>query len=158
MTATTTLLTLNQIVAKIQDIATCHGQIREFKFLDGTWDGYSSGVTNAPELLITVADFKRGRRTSAYKFTFYILDDVERSTQNQPEVWSDTALIAEDIIAQLRSDEYGWSVDKDEDIDVQFLSEKFPRAYSGVQFDITITLYKPDDKCQIPFLTTPTTT
>ena len=156
--ATTPTTTLNQIVSSLQSIATNHRQIHGFQFGELP-DLYTSGVSNPVELWVQVDSIKRTRSTSKYLFTFWIVDSVRRGSDAFTEVYSDTAQIAEDVIAQLRHPDYNWTfinVSEDDDIDITFFNEITPERYFGVSFKAAIQLTKADDRCAIPFITEPT--
>ena len=156
--ATTPTTTLNQIVSSLQSIATNHKQIHGFQFGELP-DLYTSGVSNPVELWVQVDSIKRTRSTSKYSFTFWIVDSVRRGSDAFTEVYSDTAQIAEDVIAQLRHPDYNWTfinVSEDDDIDIMFFNEITPERYFGVSFKAAIQLRKADDRCAIPFITEPT--
>jgi len=156
--ATTVTSTLNQIVSNFQSIATNHKQIHGFQFGELA-DLYTSGVSNPVELWVQVDSFNRTRSTSRYSFTFWIVDSVRRGHETFTEVYSDTAQIAEDFIAQLRHPDYKWTVinvGASDDVLVNFFAEITPERYYGVTFSLSIQLIKADDRCAIPFLTEPT--
>lgn len=156
--STTKTTTLNQIVSNLQSIATNHKQINAFSFGELA-DLYTSGVSNPCEMWVQIDSFKRTRNTSKYFFTFWLVDSVRRGYDSFTEVYSDTAQIAEDVIAQLRHPDYNFTVmnvSEDDDIDVSFFNEITPERYYGVTFKLVIQLTKIDDRCAIPFDAEPT--
>jgi hypothetical protein len=158
MTTVTNILTLNQLVNNLQDIADKHYQINDFKYGD-PWEFYSSGVTRAPEMWVTCESVTReGDSVSNFNMKIYIVDNVKTGELNELEVESDTIQIAEDVLAQLRHHGYGWAVDARANVSMNVRTERSPKNLTGVDFNVNIRIRKPDDRCRIPFSTNPITT
>lgn len=150
--AITPIATLNQILDGLEDIADAHGQINTFGKGD-VWEMATSGVTEYPVMWVDLENVTRSKNITAYNFTFYILDLVQKGEGNEWHVLSDTHKIAEDIIAELRHPSWTWNLRRDSDITINNFTEKLDDMLSGVSFQIPIQVVMPDDRCQIPATT-----
>lgn len=151
----TAVTTLNQIVQNLSEIAVKHRQINAFKFGD-PWDFYTSGTTNPVEMWVQVQTASVTRNTITHNFRMWIIDAVRRGELNEIEVQSDTALIAQDVIAQLMNPNYQWAFDLKGTNMLNYFTEHSPYQWAGVYFDFGVKLMYPADRCQIPFTATPT--
>lgn len=154
MTSYSNITTLNQLIANIQEIATQHRQINDFKY-GNTWEHYASGTTNTPELWCNVDTASVGVASTTFTVSFWLVDSVIRGEIDELERHSDLTLIAEDFIAQLRSPEYGWLVDRTAEQSLQYLVEYSPKNLAGITFTINITIKRLDRRCDIPFINQP---
>lgn len=148
------MVTLNQIVQNLNEIANKHLQIHGFKFGD-PWEFYTSGVCDCTELWVTMSPPIASLTTMDYPFTAWLLDGVRRGEVNETEVLSDMILIAHDIIAQLHHPAYPWAFDRNQKFTLSNYTEKTPYKLSGVSFSFTLNTLKPADTCQIPFSSSP---
>lgn len=148
------MVTLNNIVQNLNEIANKHLQIHGFKFGD-PWEFYSSGVCDCTELWVQMQPPVATLTTIEYKFIAWLLDGVRRGEVNETEVLSDMTLIAHDIIAQLHHPDYAWAFDRKKEFTLNNYTEKTPYKLSGVSFDFGLKTLKPADTCQIPFSSNP---
>lgn len=148
------MVTLNNVVQNLSEIANKHLQIHGFKFGD-PWEFYTSGVCNCTELWVQPQPPFVSLTTIDYKFTLWLLDGVRRGEVNETEVLSDQILIAHDIIAQLHHPSYPWAFERSQRFTLNMYTEKTAYKLSGVTFDITLKTLKPADTCQIPFSSDP---
>ena len=149
------ITTLNQIIANLSEIAVQHRQLHNFKFGNPA-EFYTSGVADCAEMWCQVNTATVSRNTMTYSFRVWVLDGVKRGELNENEVLSDMALIANDIIAQLRHPDYDWVIDFADNQTLNFFTEYSPYKWAGVWFDVDIELKYPNNRCAIPFITEPT--
>ena len=154
MTSYSQITTLNQLIANVQEIATQHRQINDFKY-GNTWEHYSSGTTNTPELWCNVESATRNINSTIYTIRFWVVDNVIRGELDELERHSDLVLIAEDIIAQLRNPAYKWLVSRTQSINIDLLVEYSPKNFAGASFSIDVEISKADERCNIPFIAPP---
>jgi len=154
MTSYSNITTLNQLMANIQEIATQHRQINDFKY-GNTWEHYASGTTNTPELWCNVESAQRGISSTTFDVRFWLVDSVIRGEIDELERHSDLVQIAEDIIAQLRHPAYKWRINRDTLFNLDLLVEYSPKNLAGVTFTVSVEVAKGDDRCNIPFVTPP---
>jgi hypothetical protein len=83
----------------------------------------------------------------SFTFSIYLLDRHLVETDAQ-EVLSDMSLVAEDIVARLRTPSNEWITS--DNINVQFFREAEPDYLAGVRLDVTLTLPSINNRCQIP--------
>ena len=155
MPTTTNIYTLNQLIENVRQIATNHRQIHDFYYGD-EWEYLTSGVTQTPSLRIVCPSVVRSSRTTQFNVDFSIYSNVLRTELDETEVESDLVLIAEDVIAQMRKDEYGWIV-SDEGVNIDIRTEHTQKMFTVVTFTLQVLISKPDDRCTIPFDSDPIT-
>jgi hypothetical protein len=144
------ITTLNQLIENIQAIADAHRQIHRFAY-GNTWEMYASGTTVTPEMWCNVSRVQRGINSTTYDVDIWIVDNMMRGETDELERHSDLILIAEDVIAQLRSSSYGWLVDRTDITDINLLVEYSPKNLCGVNFTISMEIKKETDRCDIPY-------
>lgn len=143
------MLSLNQIVQKLQDLQENHGQLNDFYFGDPYEIGASSPVTY-PLMAAVLNPGTLSKRTQSMKLLLIFADLVNKNEDNETEVLSDTQLVAMDIYAQLWEylDENGISLSPDATF--SSFTESWDDEVSGWQLEITIDQFYSRDTCQVP--------
>lgn len=151
-----TVRTLGQIIDQFEEIADQHRQINNFTV--GTADDFAtSGTTQYPAWWVTYESMPLSERQESFTFTFFVVDRVKKDRSNLVTVHSDTKQICRDIVTQIRDPYYEWVSSKD--ISLEAIYEPFHEdELAGWSFTITIGQPFLNDKCEIPFITTPTIT
>lgn len=98
-------------------------------------------------------DAKGGLTT--FNFNIVIADNVKRGEVNELEVESDIQQICEDVLAQLQHHDYRWNVTTQSKITIR--TEKTPKNLTTAEFQVAIRVPKPNNRCAIPFSTSPLT-
>lgn len=101
------MLTLNQILAKIEAVGNAHGQINAVSVGPEYDIAADEGVLSYPLLWIMPDGFDidfQGQDLS-YRFFLAVMDREQLDRSNQMEVLSDTALILMDVLNKLHYDE-----------------------------------------------------
>ena len=141
-------ITVNQIIAIFEDIATNHAQINSFAY-GQAYDIDAQTIVNPPLLWVWVQPSKMGERTITYVFRAWIMDIVnaEGTGTQQDEVQSDTSSILWDIAVLLR-DTYDMQVNFP--IDITPFTEAFNSRFSGWFADYTIEVPRQFGACDAP--------
>ena len=142
------MLTYNQIIKSLNDIADNHLQINSFQY-DSLDNIATSGTIYYPMMFVlvkpaTVVDLKLN-----LNFTIIFCDLVHKGETNMQEVESDMLSIALDVIHELQSPSYTWSFDtKSPKLDP--FGDRFDDEVTGWSMDITLGVPKDMDRCSIP--------
>ena len=141
-------LTLNQIVKTINSLANAHKQIKSVYFGDIA-DYLSRGVENVyPSLYYDLTGGSVQERGVTLNFSLYFFDRMLPEDTNETEVLSDQLEICQDIIAQLRYN--NWEFDEGLNATLTFFTEDTPELLAGVRADITLELPFIANRCQVP--------
>ena len=139
-------MTLNQIVKQITGYGTSHPQINTVYFGDFA-DKLDDAEVVYPAMFYDLESGNFLAKQLSFSFSIYLLDRHLVETDAQ-EVLSDMSLVAEDIVARLRTPSNEWITS--DNINVQFFREAEPDYLAGVRLDVTITLPSINNRCQIP--------
>jgi hypothetical protein len=139
-------MTLNQIVKQITDYGTSHPQISTVYFGDFA-DKLDDADIIYPAMFYDLESGNFLAKQLSFTFSIYLLDRHLVETDAQ-EVLSDMSLVAEDIVARLRTPSNEWITS--DNINVQFFREAEPDYLAGVRLDVSITLPSINNRCQIP--------
>jgi|GEM_PF-1387812 hypothetical protein len=139
-------LTLNQIIKQIQGFGTSHPQLKTVLF------GEFSDKLDSDDILYPAMFFDLGaaaisQKQITYNLSLYILDRHLVET-DALEVLSDTNLIMQDIVAEIRNNSNDWETGFN--IPLTYYREYDPDFLAGVQADIQLTLDSLNNRCQIP--------
>jgi len=150
------MLTLNQIVRRIQKLALNHKQIRNFyfgsvtDFLNDKTTKYASAFLQDQPGVIDPTG-----KTVTYLFKMYFLDlehVSEETGANTLDVQSDMLQVATDIVAEI--DFHGfidWMVSTAANF--VLVREEFDDFVAGVAIDLTIQVPYDKDICAVPNIT-----
>jgi hypothetical protein len=139
-------MTLNQIVKQITSYGTSHPQINTVYFGDFA-DKLDDAEVVYPAMFYDLESGNFLAKQLSFSFSIYLLDRHLVETDAQ-EVLSDMSLVAEDIVARLRTPSNEWITS--DNINVQFFREAEPDYLAGVRLDVSITLPSINNRCQIP--------
>jgi hypothetical protein len=139
-------MTLNQIVKQITSYGTSHPQINTVYFGDFA-DKLDDADVVYPAMFYDLDGGNFLAKQLSFSFSIYLLDRHLVETDAQ-EVLSDMSLVAEDIVARLRTPSNEWITS--DNINVQFFREAEPDYLAGVRLDVSITLPSINNRCQIP--------
>jgi hypothetical protein len=148
-------MTLNQVVALINQIAQGHQQIEDVYFGE-LIDFLSRGEDNIyPSLCyeVTNANISLDGKALSISFSFYFFDRMLPEDADETEVLSDRLSVAQDIVAQLTYNNYEFDVVGG--IPVQFFIEKTSDLLAGVRADIQLELPYLSNRCVVPTTYTP---
>lgn len=143
------MLTLNQIVAKLQTIASNHLQIKTFGFGD-SWELEADGAKESPIMWAIAKGFNIEAKAITYNFTLLFMDLVDKDEANETEVLSDQTLIATDVLSLLdkESESDDFTIIKSNS--AEYFTERFDNEYAGVFIDLGIRVNYLRNNCNIP--------
>ena len=139
-------MTLNNIISQITGYGTSHPQINTVFFGDFA-DKLDDADIVYPAMFYDLESGNFLAKQLSFSFSIYLLDRHLVETDAQ-EVLSDMSLVAEDIVARLRTPSNEWITS--DNINVQFFREAEPDYLAGVRLDVSITLPSINNRCQIP--------
>jgi len=143
------MLTINQIVNKLQEIQEEHAQLNDFRF----GDPFEYGANNPIEYPFLGAALVPGsleKRKQNIKLLLFVADLVNKDESNETEVLSDTQLILLDIYAQLWEYLEENSIELAANATLSDFTERWDDEVSGWQTEITISQFYSRDTCQVP--------
>ena len=152
-------MTHNQFIKLFTDIATNHRDINSFGNGD-LWEYMANEeITRDPVVLwIVLNDDSIVGGVESIKYTFVVMDMVNKDNSNLDEVLSDTLRISKDIIAILRQPYYEDYFEIDKNFQLHDFNEKFDSEFAGWQFDIAFKQPFIYDQCQANISSLPTIT
>ena len=119
--------TLNQVVQTITNLASSHKQIKSVYFGEIS-DYLSRGTENIyPSLFFDLTGGSVNTRSVTLSFSLYFFDRMLPELTNETEVLSDQLEICQDIIAQLRYNNFDF--DEAENVTLSFFTEEIGRAH-----------------------------
>lgn len=141
-------MTLNQLVKTITNLANAHKQIKSVYFGDLS-DYLSRGTENIyPSLFFDLSGGSVGEKNVTLNFSLYFFDRMLPEDTNETEVLSDQLEICQDIIAQLRYNNFEF--DEGLSATLNFFTEDTPDLLAGVRADISIELPYLANRCVVP--------
>jgi hypothetical protein len=141
-------MTLNNLVTTITNLANAHEQIKSVYFGDLS-DYLSRGTENIyPSLFFDLTGGNIQEKSVVLNFSLYFFDRMLPEDTNETEVLSDQLQICQDIIAQLRYNNFEF--DEGLNATLTFFTEDTPDLLAGVKADITIDLPYTANRCVIP--------
>jgi hypothetical protein len=144
------MITLNQIISNLNQIANAHYQINSFGS-GSVVEFATSGITNYPAMWVDHEPSQVQGNAYLHVLKIYVMDRLIKGKKNELELFSDIQQICLDIIAQLNSSIYGWKLVNDNFTLSPFSEPKFDDEDSGYYFDVQLKVPFTYDRCQIPF-------
>lgn len=154
------MVSLNQIVSRIESIADQHYMVKSFEAGDGSQLAEKDA---AGDLLYPLVFLERLSASSTggafyYNFNLVVVDLVQEDRGNEQEVLSDTMQIAQDfVVAMQRLDHFSINDDAflspSQTINYNFISEAYSDRVSGVVANIQIKQGFNYDVCVLPTTT-----
>ena len=129
-------LTHNQYLKLFSDLAIAHKDINSFGAGD-LWEYMANENNITPVTMWVVTDNNALiGKTDKPKYSFVIMDAVDKGENCEDEVVSDTLRIAKDIVALLRQPYYESFFTFEQNITFDNFTERFDSEMTGWQFDI----------------------
>lgn len=152
------MLTLNNLITKLQTIASNHLQINHFGYGD-IWEILEKNSTtpiDMPLMWVVIGNATTANSTMTYNFTVVIGDLVNKDESNELEVQSDTILICKDVISEIKAlaDDDEQDIFFDSNHDTQWtltpFTERFDDELSGWSFEFAIVIPYTNSNCITP--------
>lgn len=148
-------LTLKQIIHRLQVLAQSHYQINHF-FIGDFDEFLANGEVTYPACFVELKPTGRISKTDKmtyFNFTFHFFDLMDIATDsnnNEFEVKSDLASIAQDYMAMLNFSDYqnDWFISTDNNFDIS--KYKLHDLCAGVSVDVQIATSFGSNRCQVP--------
>ena len=140
-------MTLKEVKTLLNNLADDHKQINDFGWGD-VWElGESQSITY-PLMYCTIQNSNVTGKVFNLSLSIIFCDLVFGDNKNEDDVISDQMLICQDIIAQLRSDTFEFTLGNS--VNVNFFNERLSDLVAGVQANITLALPYVADRCAVP--------
>ena len=140
-------MTIKEVKSLLNNLAIDHKQINDFGWVD-VWDlGESKSITY-PLMYCTIQSSNVSGKTFNLSLSIIFADLVFEDEKNEDDVISDQMLVCQDIIAQLRSDTFDFTLNNT--VNINFFTERLSDLVAGVQASITLALPYVADRCAVP--------
>lgn len=140
-------MTIKEVKSLLNNLAIDHKQINDFGWGD-VWElGESKSITY-PLMYCTIESSNVTGKTFNLSLSIIFADLVFGDEKNEDDVISDQMLICQDIIAQLRSDTFDFTLGNS--VNINFFTERLSDLVAGVQASITLALPYVADRCAVP--------
>lgn len=143
------MLSLNQILIKLEEIQTEHAQLNDFYFGHPA-DAEDSGALRYGLMIVQLEDGSLAKRINTTKLNIAICAKVFADESNKAEVLSDTQLIALDVYAQLYEYLDANDIELTPDVPFNPLQAVWDTSVWGWEMVITINQFYSRDTCQVP--------
>lgn len=140
-------VTLNQLIADLQTIATNHEQINSFFFGDIA-DLGSEGSIQYPVFYADVAPSNFTYKVIGLNLQIMVMDIVKKDLANENDVLSDCLQIIEDIIIKLRDPAKVYLIQ--DSINLNPFSDSQGDEVSGWTANFTINIPSTYNECAVP--------
>jgi hypothetical protein len=147
------MLTLKQVIKRLEVLATAHKQINHFLFGDPI-EYLTNGEVKYPACFVTLNNGSIDREEMLTGWSFDILfcdlaNTATKSQESELDVLNDLSLIAEDFKALLGWHEYrDWYIASASPI--VYLKEEFEDVVLAVKMQVKIERVFDSDRCQVP--------
>ena len=144
------MLTLNQIVKKLETFANDHKQLSG-NFLFGQFYDYVANKSEQyPAMIVYLQPNQLSENTDTYTFQVTICDRLKKDVENEIEVLSDTNLIAKDLITYFKNSPTERDVIINTSVTLNDFSDREDSETAGYFFDITFRQNFDYNYCDIP--------
>lgn len=144
------MLTLNQIVKKLETFANDHKQLSG-NFLFGQFYDYVADKSEQyPAMIVYLQPNQLSENTDTYTFQVTICDRLKKDDTNEIEVLSDTNLIAKDLITYFKNSPTERDVIINTSVTLNDFSDREDSETAGYFFDITFRQNFDYNYCDIP--------
>lgn len=140
-------MTIKEVKSLLNNLANDHKQINDFGWGD-VWEIGESKSIIYPLMYCTIQNSNVSGKTFNLSLSIIFADLVFGDEKNEDDVISDQMLICQDIIAQLRSDTFDFTLGQS--VAINFFTERLSDLVAGVQAEITLALPYVADRCAVP--------
>jgi len=140
-------MTIKEVKSLLNNLANDHKQINDFGWGD-VWElGESKSITY-PLMYCTIESSNVSGSIFNLSLSIIFADLVFADEKNEDDVISDQMLICQDIIAQLRSDTFEFTLGNS--VNINFFTERLSDLVAGVQASISLAIPYVADRCAVP--------
>lgn len=140
-------MTINQLVKSIKELAEGHRQIETVHY-GSLLEIFGKADIMYPVFAMDLIGTQISRNQMSVSMNFFFLDRILPERTNELEVFSDQLQIAGDIIAQLRSQSFDFSIQ--DNIRANFVTDTTPDMLAGVSITISIDIDYLASRCDVP--------
>ena len=145
------MLTLNQLISKLETIATNHKQINDFGFGD-LWEIEQNRPLKGAAMWSVLRNASRNAKVLSISITLVFMDLVNPDERNETEVLSDQLLTATDVLTLLDDDENANDFTIELTNSLEPFTERFSNEWTGWTCDVTFKLNYLSALCEVPTL------
>lgn len=140
-------MTITEVKKILNDLADDHLQINDFGWGD-VWEiGESKSITY-PLMYCTMQNSNISGKVFNFNISIIFADLVFEDEKNEDAVIADQMLICQDIIAQLRSEV--WDFTLGQNVSITFFTERLSDLVAGVRADISLAIPYVANRCAVP--------
>jgi hypothetical protein len=140
-------MTIKEVKSLLNNLAIDHKQINDFGWGD-VWElGESKSITY-PLMYCTIESSNVSGSIFNLSLSIIFADLVFADEKNEDDVISDQMLVCQDIIAQLRSDTFEFTLGNS--VNINFFTERLSDLVAGVQASISLAIPYVADRCAVP--------
>lgn len=143
------MLTLRQLIKKLEELASDHDQLNDFHFGDPPEYETESAVSY-PFMGVMLLPGTLGLKTDQLKLSLYFADLVDSDLNNKLEVLSDMRRVAQGIYAQFKDYLAENKIRLENEAPIEDFEDHWPNAVYGFKIDFTITQFYSTNPCQEP--------
>lgn len=140
-------MTITEIKKILNDLADAHFQINDFGWGD-VWEIGESESIVYPLMYCTMQNSNINGKVFNFNISIIFADLVFADEKNEDSVIADQMLICQDIIAQLRSEK--WDFTLGQNVSIAFFTERLSDLVAGVRADISLAIPYVADRCAVP--------
>lgn len=141
------MVTLNQVIREIKRFGASHGQLNTVLFCSP--DEWLDNTDNVyPGLFFDYSRARKERNTLLLDFSLWVADRITQEEHNEAEVWSDSLLIATDLLSYLSRNEAPYTLR--EGASFTPFTEATGDYLAGHKLEFTLLIPFPYDRCIIP--------
>lgn len=140
---------LNQIVAKLEDIKNNHLILKGFKFCDIA-DLEAFNDLRYPLLWCDVMPSNFETKTITVNIQIAVLDIVKKDLSNEKDVLSDCLQLISDVVAELRSPLNGDYFIIQDAISATPIKDSYQDEVAGWRTQIALQIANPYNRCELP--------
>lgn len=142
-------MTVTEVKSLLNNLANAHYQINDYGWGD-VWEiGESKSITY-PLMYCTPenSSISIGGKTFNFVISIIFADLVFGDGENTDEVISDQLLICQDILAQLKQNNFDFNIS--DNVSIEFFSERLSDLVAGVRATITMAIPYINNRCVVP--------
>ena len=143
------MITLNQIISRLETIATDHKQINDFGFGD-LWEVEQSRPLKGAAMWSVLRGASRDKKILTISLTLVFMDLVNPDERNENDVLSDQLLTATDVLTLLDDESLANDFTIDLVSNLEPFTERFDNLWCGWTCDVNFKITYLSALCEVP--------
>lgn len=144
------MLTLNNLISKIQTFQLAHKQLKSFYFNEIAEKENAEDNNLYPMLFASLQPIKISGVSKKTVIRFYIDDKVKKGQRNYQEVLSDCELICLDLLSYFKQTNFTDYLNIETEVTLNDYTEAFDTETTGFYFDVEFEIIFEWDLCNVP--------